>query len=532
MEQSNKVILGVSIVTAVVVLSILGGVFLMGSNDGSQVKILTPSDGSTISGLVKVEVSSPTIPVLLIDGSKVTTNKLYSWDTTKYLDGDHTIEAIAEAGSDRITVTINNSNSSMSGSPTVTFTSPLNNSVVSGTINITVSVMDDVDQQLVPKIFIDSYVVTTASSYAWNTEDSTEGWHTLKAEATDSDKRMGSTEIRVQVNNTKPPVGEPDPGKKPSDLTVYISGNETWVETNPQGGYLMQGGGTDNNDAFRWFLSRADGGDVVVIRVDDSDGYNNYFYSSLGNCDSVHTLVVDSRQKADYDYTKTVVRNAEALFIAGGDQSTYYNYWAGTGLEQAIQYLATTKKVSIGGTSAGMAILGQFAYIPRSVGVISAEALGDPYHRYMDDIKDDFLNLPLMQNILTDTHFSERNRLGRTITFMARLLTDGMASTSTLRAIACDEYTSVAVSTNGTVQVFGNSGYDDYVYFFIVDSTPDNCVAGEELHWVDAVSVYKVRGYEDGRNTFNLLSWSGEGGAWYSVNVLAGAIDNNIQTPD
>ena len=55
------------------------------------------------------------------------------------------------------------------------------------------------------------------------------------------------------------------------------------------------------------------------------------------------------------------IRNAEAIFIAGGDQSNYVRYWKDTPVEDAINLVAA-KPAPIGGTSAGMAILGEFVY--------------------------------------------------------------------------------------------------------------------------------------------------------------------------
>jgi cyanophycinase len=51
----------------------------------------------------------------------------------------------------------------------------------------------------------------------------------------------------------------------------------------------------------------------------------------------------------------------------------------------------------------------------------SAQALADPYHRNIT-LDRDFLVLPFMAGLITDQHFVERDRMGRTLTFMARPL--------------------------------------------------------------------------------------------------------------
>ena len=55
------------------------------------------------------------------------------------------------------------------------------------------------------------------------------------------------------------------------------------------------GGATEQDDAMIWFLQRAGGGDVLVLRTSGSDGYNDYFYSTLGvSLNYVETIVCKS----------------------------------------------------------------------------------------------------------------------------------------------------------------------------------------------------------------------------------------------
>jgi len=328
-------------------------------------------------------------------------------------------------------------------------------------------------------------------------------------------------------------ASEPDPGIKPKGMKIYVTGNPGWVTTNHQEGYMYMGGGAESDEAMEWMASKTAGGDVVVIRTNNSGGYNDYLYYDIGGVDSVHTLVIDRSSFADSTYVETVIKNAEALFIAGGDQAEYYSLWKGTKVETAIHYLMDTKKTVIGGTSAGMAVLADVDYIQDSLGVYSTEALYNPYHIYMNYLKDDFLwGIPNTYGIITDAHFSERDRLGRVIAFMARMIVDGDRTVRQTRAMACDEGTALCIEADGLVKVFGWSGYKDYVYFFKADTTPDRCVPDQALHWVNAVTVYKVRGLPKGVNTFNLATWTGSGGTWESVNVANGVIDNDIQEPD
>lgn len=328
-------------------------------------------------------------------------------------------------------------------------------------------------------------------------------------------------------------AAEPNPGPKPSGMKVYVTGNTAWVTTAHEQGYAFLGGGSEPDGAMAWMTQKTHHGDFVVIRTDSSNGYNDYVYTDIGGVDSVHTLVIGKKSFANTTYVETIIRNAEALFIAGGNQKTYYDLWNDTKVESAIHYLIDTKKAVVGGTSAGMVVLGDLDYIPQSLSVTSTEALANPYHANMNSLRDTFLwGIPLTTGLVNDTHFSERDRLGRTIAFMARSIKDGVFTVSEARAIACDEGAAVCMEANGAARLFGWDAYSDYIYFFRADTTPDRCVSGQTLNWVNATTVYKVRGLSNGVNSFNLSTWTGSGGSWQSVNVNNGMIDNDIQEPD
>ena len=47
-----------------------------------------------------------------------------------------------------------------------------------------------------------------------------------------------------------------------------------------------------------------------------------------------------SRDASSEPEVLDVIRNAEAIFLAGGDQSQYMNYWVGTEVQTIIQCIA------------------------------------------------------------------------------------------------------------------------------------------------------------------------------------------------
>lgn len=297
----------------------------------------------------------------------------------------------------------------------------------------------------------------------------------------------------------------------------YVTGNKKDKTTAHQTGLVLAGGGTDVDAAMKWMLSRAAGGDVVVLRASGGDGYNDYFFSQLGvSVNSVTSIVIDSKDKAQKDSVYRTICRAEVLFIAGGDQGKYVEYWRDTKVHEALKYLIETKKATLGGTSAGMAVLAQICYTGENESVTSDEALRNPYHPRVT-LVNNFLRHPLMASTVTDTHFSQRNRMGRLLTFMARMSKEWKL---TARGIACDEKTAVCIDEKGVGIVFGGKA------FFVrqTGGAPEICEANTPLSF-GGLRCYEVGGNLSGANTFNLLTWEeGNGGVWRNIVVKTGNV--------
>lgn len=83
----------------------------------------------------------------------------------------------------------------------------------------------------------------------------------------------------------------------------------------------------------------------------------------------------------------------------------------------------------LGGTSAGLAIQGEFAcsaqgYKPDGPDLYSPLALADPWNPQVT-IARGFLDIPPLKGTITDAHFGKRDRMGRLLVFMARILDSG-----------------------------------------------------------------------------------------------------------
>ncbi len=270
--------------------------------------------------------------------------------------------------------------------------------------------------------------------------------------------------------------GEPDDPEPalPPGLTVYVTGDPADADIEPTGpGLILMGGGPEVDEAYRWWGDYVAGGDVVVIRTSGSDGYNQYLYD-FGNVDSVETMLVTA-EHANAPYVHWKLRHAEAIWMAGGDQATYLEGWMGTRVEDGIKQ-AWERGAVVGGTSAGLAVLGEFMFAAYNGTVYSDEALEDPYNEYMT-LERDFLELMPMAGVLTDSHFAERDRMGRLVGMLARLHADGWSRDVT--GIGIDETTAVVAGPDGQGMVLG----DGNVYVVRAAHPAEVCAAGMPLEY-------------------------------------------------
>jgi cyanophycinase len=270
----------------------------------------------------------------------------------------------------------------------------------------------------------------------------------------------------------EPPVG----------LQRWLTGGAGDRSIPPVGpGLILMGGGVEPDAAFEWWSDVVAGGDIVVIRASQSDGYNDYLYTDIGGFDSVETLLVDSRGKAQEPYVAQQIDNAEAVFLAGGNQWSYVSLWSDTALHDALQRV-WDRGAFVGGTSAGLAVLGDRAYSAATgMSAYSDEALADPFYEDVT-FDDDFLSLPPLRGVVTDSHFAERDRMGRLLAFVARMWTDGFEAP---RGIGVDERTALLLGPD-VDRVVGSGA----VYEISAALEPEQCQPGTPLEW-SAINVRK-----------------------------------------
>ena len=308
------------------------------------------------------------------------------------------------------------------------------------------------------------------------------------------------------------PAAFPSVVTKGATFDHYITGSADDVKRETHGGLLLAGGGTDQPEAFRWLIQKAGGGDIVVLRASGSDGYHP-FVMKLGSVDSIESFVVHSREAAADPMLLDRLRKAEAIFFAGGDQSKYVRFFKDTEIETIVND-AAKRGIPVGGTSAGLAILSEFTYSALNASVTTDTAVADPFHADIT-LDRNFLALPHMAGIITDSHVIERGRLGRTVAFMARLKRDGWLGDRPARAIAIDRETAVLVEPDGTATIVGPKT----AYFMEATSAPQICEQGRPLSYFP-VSVYTVTN----ASRFNIATWKGSGGTAQTMTVKDGRV--------
>ncbi len=304
-----------------------------------------------------------------------------------------------------------------------------------------------------------------------------------------------------------------------TDIYKYIRiGNDHDASPKVTAGYALMGGGSDLDEAFRFLCEKGAGGDFLVVRAAGSDAYNQYI-KDLCKVNSVATMVIPSHDAANDPTVVDIIHHAEVLFIAGGDQARYINWWQHSAVQDAINaHIAAGKP--IGGTSAGLAVLGEFIYsaqgdAPDDPDLTSVQALANPYMNRVT-VRRDFLRIDLLRNTLTDSHFAKRDRMGRTLTFLARIVQDGWSPNP--REIAIDEKSAVLVEPDGKARVIGDGRG---AYFMDVREKPSQCSAGQPLSFHNVMVYHGPKG-----SAFDLKRWNGSGGNSYSLSVEKGVVSS------
>jgi cyanophycinase len=221
-----------------------------------------------------------------------------------------------------------------------------------------------------------------------------------------------------------------------------------------QGFVMIAGGGGEvaggwSDAPYRWIVEHAANKRIAVITYDNAatQWVPNYFVT-LG-AKSAKNFIINSRSAADMQQLYDSLVTYSGIFIKGGDQARYYEYYRGTKTQAAIQYVFDNGG-AVSGTSAGTAIISPIVFTAEIASVDPATALFHAYTRQIT-LKNDFLKT-FSDKYIYDTHFIERGRFGRLPAFMA---TWYKTKNEIATGIGVDDHTALCIDTTGIATAFG-----------------------------------------------------------------------------
>ncbi len=244
---------------------------------------------------------------------------------------------------------------------------------------------------------------------------------------------------------------------------------------------LLQGDGPPLDTAFQAHLRHLSSRpvDVVVLAASfPSAGSETPECDRLIRQDRVHsctTITLPDSRTADADTVAAMVRRAESVYFAGGNQCEYVG-WAGQAVHAAVIDVYE-RGGGVGGGSAGLAIQGEAVYDGCTGSVRSEEALANPY----DDrirVADGMFGWTSLRRVVPDSHFAERDRMGRLIAFVARQIDERGAEA--FYGLGLNEATAAVVGPDQTATVYG-----DAAYLVHADHTPETLTPGTPLTFTD-----------------------------------------------
>lgn len=205
-------------------------------------------------------------------------------------------------------------------------------------------------------------------------------------------------------------------------FAIYCQGNcdnavspKTSAAQGLFGGHMYPGVNTTMDAMpYRWMLKHANGGDLVVMTSDpesadpskNCDLYNPFMLYLAAQdipLNSVTTICFYNRTASFSSQVAEVLDEADGFFFTGGDQHKYHHFWNKSPVQAAINRLAL-RGAPFFGSSAGLAIQGQFVFDAEHGGISSHSALQDPFESEIT-LVNNFLTLYHMRHTITDTHF-------------------------------------------------------------------------------------------------------------------------------
>ncbi|WP_309227181.1 pre-peptidase C-terminal domain-containing protein [Micromonospora thermarum] len=193
-----------------------------------------------------------------------------------------------------------------------------------------------------------------------------------------------------------------------------------------------------------------------------------------------------------------------------------YAAWKGTALEASVESVVA-KGGGVGGGSAGHHVNSDIVYDACGGSATSSIALNNPYDRSLTFTTGMF-RWPHYANTINDSHVAERDRMGRTMAFVARAVKDGRTSGGAAWGVGVNEGASLFVDRNGLATLSGSSAY-----VVLGDHQPEVAVSGQPLTYAN----FKIWRVTNGQ-TYNFANRPTCG--YYLRSVTNGVPSGNLYT--
>ncbi|MFF9063149.1 hypothetical protein ACIRPQ_21590 [Streptomyces sp. NPDC101213] len=234
----------------------------------------------------------------------------------------------------------------------------------------------------------------------------------------------------------------------------------------------------------------------------------------LPGVNSCTTWTLTTTADGNNSQVNTDIRNAEFVYFAGGDQCRYAA-WKGTALEASVESVVA-KGGGSGGGSAGHHINSPLVYDACNGSVTSPEALANPYDRAVGFTTGMF-QWAHYGGVVNDSHFVTRDRMGRTMAFVARAVKDGLTTDGAAWGVGVEEGGgSLFIDRNGLGTQYGKDAY-----VVLGDHQPEQAVDRKPLTY----SNFKIWRLTPG-TTFDFGNRPTCG--YYLRSVTAGVPDANL----
>lgn len=211
------------------------------------------------------------------------------------------------------------------------------------------------------------------------------------------------------------------------------------------GHLVIIGGGEDRKrdmTILRRFIDLSGGAEATIAVITAAsrlpgDMWTVYdcAFGDLGVERCVH-MHIDSREQANSELLAARLREADGIFMTGGDQKRLMALIGGTAFDSALHEAYKLRGACVGGTSAGASAMSGHMLAGGEAGLHPAKGtvnLG--------------AGLGLVQHVVIDQHFSERHRLARLLTVVAQ--------NPYLQGVGIDEDTALVIAPGCGIEVLG-----------------------------------------------------------------------------